>query len=75
MATDAFMTLVSEAQLGNKGLAITVYDDAGIVRHLMVGKASLIWFEKHAKKRGRKVSWDDFRKWILRHQEMSASRP
>jgi hypothetical protein len=75
MATDAFLTVVSEAQLGNKGLVITVYDQAGIKGHLMVGKASLIWFEKHAKKRGRKVSWDDFHSWILKEPEIQATRP
>jgi hypothetical protein len=75
MATDAFLTVVSEAQLGNKGLVITVYDQTGITGHLMVGKASLVWFEKHAKKRGRKVPWDDFHQWILRQPETAASRP
>ena len=75
MATDAFLTVVSEAQLGNKGLVTTVYDDTGIVGHLMVGKASLTWFEKHAKKRGRKITWSEFHTWIMRKPEIPATRP
>lgn len=75
MATNAVLTLVTEAQLGNKGLVVTVYNDAGILGHLMVGKASVIWFEKHAKKRGRKVAWDGFHQWIMKKPEIPATRP
>lgn len=75
MATDAFLTTVTEAQLGNKGLVVTVYDEAGILGHLMIGKASLIWFEKHGKKRGRKIAWSDFHTWIMKKPESPATRP
>jgi hypothetical protein len=75
MATDVFLTLVTEAQLGNKGLVVTVHDGAGILGHLMIGKASVVWFEKHAKKRGRKASWTDFHKWIMAKPEIPATRP
>ena len=49
MATDAVLSVVSEAQLGNKGLVVTVSQNGDILGHLMVGKASIVWFEKNAK--------------------------
>ncbi len=75
MATDAFLSVVSEAQLGSKGLVVTLYDESGIVGHLMIGKASLTWFEKHGKKRGRKVTWGEFHQWIMKRPEVQATRP
>lgn len=75
MATDAKLTLVTEADLGNKGLVVTVSKDGTILGHLMIGKASLIWFEKHAKKRGHKVSWDETRQWLTGKPESKATRP
>ncbi len=75
MATDAFLTVVSEAQLGNKGLVVTVQNEAGILGHLMIGKASVVWFEKNAKKRGRKVFWNAFHDWIMEKPEFVATRP
>lgn len=75
MGTSAFLEIVTEAELGNKGLVVTVHQDSDILGHLMVGKASLVWFEKNAKKRGRKVSWDDFRSWVMSKPESPAVRP
>ena len=75
MATNAFLDTVTKAELGNKGLVITVYQDDDILGHLMAGKASLVWFEKNAKARGRKVSWDDFRTWVMAKPEVAATRP
>ena len=75
MATDAKLSVVTEAQLGNKGLVVTVNQDGNIWGHLMIGKASLVWFEKNAKKKGRKVSWEDFHQWVMQKPEVSATRP
>lgn len=74
MATTATLDVVHEAALGNKGLVVTV-KDADIMGHLMIGKASLVWFEKNKKKRGRKVSWADFQAWMMQKNEVEASRP
>ncbi len=75
MATDAHLSMVTKAQLGNKGLVVTVFKDGDIFGHLMVGKASIVWFEKNAKKKGRKAHWDDFHQWIMQKAEVSATRP
>ena len=61
--------------LGTKGMVLTVKQDNHIIGHLMIGKASLTWFEKNAKKKGRKVSWSEFQGWILNKKEIPASRP
>lgn len=74
MATDATLSVVTEAQLGNKGLVVTVKKDGDILGHLMVGKASIVWFEKNAKKNGRKVSWDNFHQWVMQKTEVAATR-
>lgn len=74
MATNAKLSLINEAQLGSKGLVVTVTQD-DILGHLMVGKASIVWFEKNAKKKGRKVSWDSFHQWIMQQPEVAATRP
>jgi|GEM_PF-3017540 len=75
MATEATLSVVTEAQIGNKGLVVTVKVDDDILGHLMVGKASIVWFEKNAKKKGRKVSWNDFHQWIIQKTEVAATRP
>ena len=61
--------------LGTKGMVLSVKMDKEIIGHLMIGKASLTWFEKNARKTGRKVQWSDFQKWILSKKEIKASRP
>lgn len=73
--TNAILNVVPEASLGNKGLVVTVKKDDDIFGHLMVGKASLVWFEKHAKSKGRKFAWDDFHKWVMQRDESCAKRP
>lgn len=75
MATKVVLDVVTEADLGNKGLVVTIHQDGDILGHLMVGKASLVWFEKNAKKRGHKVAWGDFRKWIKGKDEVATTRP
>jgi hypothetical protein len=75
MATDAMLSVVTDAQLGNKGAIVTVKQDGNIFGHLMVGKAALVWFEKGAKKKGRKVSWEDFQAWVIQKPEVSGTRP
>jgi len=75
MATDATLSVATEAPLGNKGLVVTVSEDGEILGHLMVGKASLVWFEKNGKKKGRKISWSDFHHWMLRQPLVTATRP
>jgi len=75
MASKAVLDFVHEAQLGNKGLVVSNHDDNGIVGHLMIGKASLVWFEKNKKTKGQKVSWDELRTWMMQKNEVSATRP
>lgn len=75
MATDATLSVITAAQLGNKGLVVTIKKDGNIFGHLMVGKASLVWFEKNAKRQGRKISWDQFHTWVMQQPEVSATRP
>lgn len=75
MATEAVLSDVSDVQLGNKGLVITVSRDGSILGHLMVGKASIVWFEKHAKRKGRKVSWEDFHRCVMQQPLVDATRP
>jgi hypothetical protein len=66
---------VEEPELGNKGMVITVRKDNDIVGHLMVGKASLHWFDKNAKKKGNKVSWDDFIDFLREKPVVKVTRP
>lgn len=61
--------------LGTKGMVLTVKQGDDIIGHLMIGKASLTWFEKNARKQGRKVYWSDFQKWMLTKAPSTASRP
>ena len=75
MATNAFLSPATEIKLGNKGLVVTVYDDDNVLGRLMVGKASLVWFEKGAKKRGRRATWEDFRQDIMKKPLVDVSRP
>ena len=53
---------------------MTVTED-DFLGHLMVGKASIVWFEKNAKRKGRKASWDSFHQWIMQQPEVAATRP
>ena len=64
-----------EPELGNKGMVISVKRDEDIKGHLMIGKASLVWFDKNMKKKGHKVSWDELETWILSRPEVEATRP
>lgn len=73
MATEASLNVTNKATLGNKGLVISV--DGDIEGHLMIGKASLVWFNKNAKKQGYKVSWQDFEQWITQRNQTQATRP
>jgi len=75
MASQAKLKVVHEAELGSKGLVVSHLDDDGIVGHLMIGKANLVWFEKNEKKLGRKVSWGDFRAWVMEKPRVKATRP
>jgi len=73
MPTSATLDVVNKAELGNKGLVITI--DGDVKGHLMVGKATLTWFEKNAKKQGYKVNWSDFEAWMKSKSKVSATRP
>jgi len=64
-----------EPKLGTKGIVMTVKVDDDIIGHLMVGKASLVWFEKNKKTKGHKVSWQNFRDWMTKQSEIGAIRP
>jgi hypothetical protein len=72
----------NEPELGNKGLVITVKKEneppdekKEILGHLMVGKASLVWFKKNKKTKGHQVSWEELEAWITKQPEGNASRP
>lgn len=73
MATNATLKLVTQAELGSKGLTIAV--DGETEGSLMIGKASLVWFKKNAKKQGYKVSWSEFEAWVTDRQQVKATRP
>jgi hypothetical protein len=69
------VSFAQEPELGSKGLVVSINTDNQIMGHLMVGKASLVWFEKNGKKQGRKVSWDELQKWFLTKPLTNATRP
>lgn len=75
MASRAKLDLVQQAELGTKGLVVSHLNDEEIVGHLMIGKANLVWFEKHEKRFGRKVTWEEFRDWVLAKPRVPATRP
>lgn len=60
-AFKATVGFVEEPELGNKGMVITVTKDDDILGHLMIGKASVHWFEKHK------------RSWHTKHHGMISS--
>ena len=62
-------------ELGNKEMVLTVKIGNDIIGHLMIGKASMTWFEKNARKKGRKVTCSEFQEWILTKNTTTASRP
>jgi len=66
---------VEEPELGNKGVVFTVNKDDDIVGHLMVGKASLHWFEKNAKNKANKVTWDTLIEFLKTQPAATVSRP
>ena len=65
----------NEPELGNKGMVFTVKKDNKIHGHLMVGKASVFWFEKNAKKKARKMTWSDLAGAFEKRSEVLVSRP
>ena len=74
----AFKTTVQNAgvsELGNKAMVITVKKDDAILGHLMVGKASLHWFEKDAKKTAHKVGWEKLIEFLEKRHSAKATRP
>ena len=71
----ATVGFAEEPELGNKGMVITAKKDDEILGHLMIGKASLHWFEKSAKKRANKVSWDDLIAFMQRQRVVKTTRP
>ena len=74
----AFKTTVGfadEPELGNKGIVITVKKDEDIVGHFMIGKASVHWYAKNAKKKANKASWDALIDFMRQQQEVKVSRP
>jgi len=66
---------VEEPELGNKGAVFTVKKDGDIVGHLMVGKASLHWFEKSAKKKANEVTWDALIEFLKTQPAVKVTRP
>ncbi len=69
------LSFADEPELKNKGMVLTVKDDDDIVGHLMIGKASIIWFKKNAKKRGYKVDWEELKTWFEAKEKIEATRP
>jgi hypothetical protein len=69
------VSFAQDLELGSKGLVVSVEIDGDILGHLMVGKASLVWFEKSGKKQGRKVSWTELSTWFLTKPKVDATRP
>lgn len=65
---------VEEPTLGNKGMVITVKKN-DIIGHLMVGKASLHWFDKNGKKKANKVSWEDLITFLKGKPVVDVTRP
>lgn len=74
-ALKANVSFVEEPELGNKGMVITLKKDDDIVGHLMIGKASVYWFKKHAKKLANKTVWDDLIKFLKKQQMVKVARP
>ena len=72
---EAILDFADKPKLGTKGLVVTVKVDDDIIGHLMVGKASLVWFKKGKKSKGHKVSWKDLQEWMLKKPEKTAKRP
>ncbi|OIR01855.1 hypothetical protein GALL_161570 [mine drainage metagenome] len=56
-------------------MVISVKLDDDIKGHLMIGKASLVWFEKGKKKNGHKVTWEELEGWFMSKPEVKATRP
>jgi len=69
------VNFANEPELGNKGMVFTVKKDNKIHGHLMVGKASLFWFEKNAKKKARRMTWSDLATAFGKRTEVQVSRP
>ena len=69
------IAFAEQPELGNKGLVLTVKEGKHINGHLMVGKASLFWFEKNAKKKARKMSWSDLTNAFEKRAEVKVTRP
>ncbi|MHC4538837.1 MAG: hypothetical protein ACYS74_03535 [Planctomycetota bacterium] len=69
------VNFANEPELGNKGMVFTVKMDERIHGHLMVGKASLFWFEKNAKKKARRMAWSDLAKVFEKRTEVQVARP
>ncbi len=59
----------------SKGLVITVKRGDDILGHLMVGKASLHWFEKKCEEKARKISWDELITFMRAKQLIDITRP
>lgn len=74
-AFKATVGFVEEPELGNKGMVITVTKDDDILGHLMIGKASVHWFEKHKKKLAYKTSWDDLIKFMKKQPSVKVAQP
>ncbi len=75
MANTATFSFANEPELGNKGMVISVKRDNDILGHLMIGKASLVWFDKSKKKKGHKVSWEELEAWFKIKPESDETRP
>lgn len=74
----AFKTTVGfaeEPELGNKGMVITIKKDNNIVGHLMIGKASVHWYDKNAKKAANKASWDALISFMRDQPSVQVPRP
>jgi hypothetical protein len=68
------LKLEAEVEIKNKGVSILVEDSAASGQ-LVLGKASVLWFKKHNKKRAHKVKLEEFISWLESKPEVEAVRP
>jgi hypothetical protein len=75
MAKNVKLTSLTDVELGFKGLVIKVQDGDDILGHMMIGKASIVWFEKNAKKKGYKANWEELIEFMNTRKMQTATRP
>ncbi len=57
-------TLQVETDIKNKGLRLAAYKDDDLLGYLDIGKASLYWYDKHAKNPDGDSTWEELIAWM-----------